>query len=387
MAPNGLNGQGISIEGEHWQMNSPSPSQTSKRSRRDHVRAWLAARMVTLTRVYFTWLFGWAILHGLFGDRWWWLFLLNTFAEYLFLPLPAILLMALVVRRRETWIGLGIAVALGGYLYGGLFLPPPPWRPTLPPNSPTLTVMSYNILGFNEHPEAVVAAIRSADVDLVVLQELNPPAATAIQRELADEYPYQVLDPQEGVTGAGAISRYPLHPTGETLPGRWVGTPQILTLEFRDDTITILSFHTYATNFATLLSAPETIEWTVQERERQTRTAVEYVRAHPGPLIAPVDFNAGDQSRTWALITEVLSDSWREAGRGLGHTFPGADSPGSSRYSLGPIPVPMWMLRIDYVFHSPHWQATSARIGPWDGVSDHRPVIAELALTGRNSEE
>jgi hypothetical protein len=41
----------------------------------------------------------------------------------------------------------------------------------------------------------------------------------------------------------------------------------------------------------------------------------------------------------------------------------------------------MWVLRIDYIFHSRHWQARSARIGPWDGVSDHRPVIATLVLT------
>ncbi len=357
----------------------PNQHETPQETHHSRARAWIAARLITLARVYFTWLFGWAILHALFGDRWWWLFLLNTFAVYLFFPLPLVFLIALSVRRRETWAGLGIALALGACLYGELFLPRFLWQSGNPLDSPTLTVMSYNVLGFNEHPEAVVAAIRTADVDLVVLQELNPWVAAAIQQDLADEYPYQVLDPQEGVTGAGAISRYPLHPADETLPGQWVGNPQILTLEFVDTSVTVLSFHTYATNF--VLSAPEAIEWTVRERERQTQTAVDYITAHSGPLIVPVDFNAGDQSTAWALITQVLTDSWREAGWGLGHTFPGADSPGSSRYSLGPIPVPMWMLRIDYIFHSHHWRATSAQIGPWDGVSDHRPVIAELVLT------
>jgi endonuclease/exonuclease/phosphatase (EEP) superfamily protein YafD len=37
-------------------------------------------------------------------------------------------------------------------------------------------------------------------------------------------------------------------------------------------------------------------------------------------------------------------------------------------------------VRIDYVFYSSHWRAAAARLGPWDGGSDHRPVVAELAL-------
>jgi endonuclease/exonuclease/phosphatase (EEP) superfamily protein YafD len=38
------------------------------------------------------------------------------------------------------------------------------------------------------------------------------------------------------------------------------------------------------------------------------------------------------------------------------------------------------MARIDYIFYSPDLQATAAWLGPWDGRSDHRPVIARLAL-------
>jgi endonuclease/exonuclease/phosphatase (EEP) superfamily protein YafD len=41
----------------------------------------------------------------------------------------------------------------------------------------------------------------------------------------------------------------------------------------------------------------------------------------------------------------------------------------------------MWLLRIDYIFHSRDWRTHWARIGPWDGVSDHRPVLARLVLS------
>jgi len=354
---------------------------SERRSRPAHVteppwRAWVGARLVTLGRVYFTWVFGWVVLRACFGTRWWLLFLLSTFAEYLFLPLPLILAIALFTRKRETWVGFGAALVLGAYLYGGLFLP----SPALGGEGATLTVMSYNMRGMSWGPQAVVAAIRAADADLVALQELNPPTADAIGRELVSEYPYQVLDPQVGVTGMGVISRYPLRATGESLPGEWIGTPQVLSLEFNGGPVTLLHFHAFATNFAGqgVRSAPASIERSVRGREQQAHAIVDFVSAHPGPMIALGDFNTVDQSTAYALVADVLTDSWREAGWGCGHTFPGGTEPDGSPVTFVGVPIPMWLVRIDYVFHSEHWRAVSARIGPWDRISDHRPVVAAL---------
>lgn len=338
------------------------------------MRSWIIARLVTLARVYFTFLFGWAILRALAGDRWWWLFMFNSLALYLFAPLAAILIVAFLGRRREVWIGLGVSLAIATYLYGGLF-----WfkSTALHAAGTSLTVMSYNILGYNENSAAVVAAIRASNADVVTLQELNPLIAEAIQRELTTEYPYQLLDPQWGVTGMGTISRYPLHPTGDSLPGGWVGAPQVLMLDWDGVSVVVLHSHPFATN----LAPPAHMEWTVREREWQAQTIADFAARRPEPLIAPMDLNASDQSAAYRIVTQVLVDAWREVGWGLGHTFPGAASPGSSRLSIAGAPVvPMWMVRIDYVFYSRHWQAASARIGPWDGVSDHRPVVAKLFL-------
>jgi hypothetical protein len=37
----------------------------------------------------------------------------------------------------------------------------------------------------------------------------------------------------------------------------------------------------------------------------------------------------------------------------------------------------MWLVRIDYIFHSDAFNVISAHFGPWDGASDNRPVRAE----------
>jgi endonuclease/exonuclease/phosphatase (EEP) superfamily protein YafD len=44
----------------------------------------------------------------------------------------------------------------------------------------------------------------------------------------------------------------------------------------------------------------------------------------------------------------------------------------------------MWLVRIDYIFHSPHWITLDARLAKFDGVSDHRGVVAVLALVPGN---
>jgi len=80
----------------------------------------------------------------------------------------------------------------------------------------------------------------------------------------------------------------------------------------------------------------------------------------------------------YRLIASVLRDSWREAGYGFGHTFPGTPTiPGTRPVILG-IQVPKWLIRIDCIFHSPDLFASTAQIIPSDGASDHRPVMATL---------
>ena len=204
------------------------------------MRGWITVPLIALEAGYLACLFGWAILHTLCGDRWSWLFALNAFSAYFFLPLLVVPAIALFTRHRASWLGFAAGLALGLYLYGGLFLPK---FPTAEASGRTLAVMSYNLLGVNDDVSAVLATIRAGNADVVALQELNPLVAAALERELGDEYPYQVLDPRLGVEGMGTISRYPLQPTGEALPRQWIGVPPVLNVDWGYHPVTLLNFH------------------------------------------------------------------------------------------------------------------------------------------------
>ena len=319
--------------------------------------------LVAGAQCYLVGLLCWALCRWRFGDRWWWLFLLNTLSVHLFWPLLPTAGLAALTRRRTLWAGVGVAALLWLALFGAFFLPKPRqvWGA-----APSLRVMTTNVYGYNPHPEAVARAIIVANVDIVGIQELSPEMAAVLSEQLQALYPHQVLAPQVGVTGLGVFSRYPLALTGETLPGQWLGAPQLLTVDFAGTAVMLLNVHTFPP--ALLPGAAQARR--AAARTQQTAAIADFAAAHSGPLIVLGDFNDVPQSSAYITLTSVLADAWREAGWGLGHTFPALDGP-----------LPSWWFRIDYIFYSAHWQAVTAELGPWDGYSDHRPVVATLALT------
>jgi endonuclease/exonuclease/phosphatase (EEP) superfamily protein YafD len=84
------------------------------------------------------------------------------------------------------------------------------------------------------------------------------------------------------------------------------------------------------------------------------------------PALLLCDCNLTDTSQAYARLATFMADSFREAGWGFGH----------SSFSRRP---PFQAQRLDYVWHSDQLAALEAAVGP-DGGSDHRPVIARLAL-------
>jgi endonuclease/exonuclease/phosphatase (EEP) superfamily protein YafD len=300
-------------------------------------------------------------------------------AVYLFVPLPFVIVAALLLRSRVILIASFLASAVFVWLWGGLFLPQFAPSSNNPGSHSALTVMTYNVLGYHTFTAPVIESIRVENADLVLLQELNPQLAGALQAELADEYPYQILDPVSGVSGMGAISKYPIRRTGESLPLDWVGEPQVLDLELPRDTIRVINFHMVPTTSANAAL----IDRVNRIRSAQAAALADYAR-QAGPLIAGGDANATPLSDVHGILSRYLVDAWLEAGFGLGHTFPGSAIRGSSRPYIAGRPVPMWLVRIDYIFHSPHWKTLDARLAKFDGVSDHRGVVAVLALEPGN---
>lgn len=327
--------------------------------------------LLLLAWAYLALLFAWGAAQSIFGDGRGWLFLLNVAAVYLFIPAPVVLLLGLFSRRWSICAVALVACCWWMMLFGRLYLP----RSIPPAEGVALKVMTYNVLYRNLQLKELVEAIDASDADVVAVHELSPQQAAAFHQFLAEKYPYQLLDPH-GTDGAGIMSRYPLRLTDKKLEGTWIGIPRIYEMDVAGQTVTIVCAHPYASN----VQFPWTTAPGLAKRNESIESIKRFAESHQGPLLVPMDLNSTPMNTGYKMMTSVLADSWYEAGYGLGHTFPGAASPGSSRPRYFGILMPKWMIRIDYVFHSHHFTATEAYFPPWDGFSDHRPVMAKLVL-------
>jgi endonuclease/exonuclease/phosphatase (EEP) superfamily protein YafD len=326
--------------------------------------------LIILSWSYVTLLWLYIFLKFTFQDRWWWLGFLNSFTPYWFAPLLFVVPLAFTMRQRLLQMVSLVSVGVFLILFGQLLVPK--WNKGNP-TEPTLTVMTYNLFGGNQDWDAIHQTISSSNADVIALQELNREMAAMIQTELMEKYPHQIIDSQDSL-----ISRYPITLTDATLSDSWGSPPKIYMIDVNGQPITLLNAHFYASlpNFDDRYF----MDWVFREREHQAQLVTQFAAQVKTPLIVTADFNATDQSQAYQVITGQLKDSWREAGWGFGHTFPGGPIPDLPRPTVAGRQIPMWIARIDYIFYSDNLEAVEAKLGTWDGISDHRPVIAVLEL-------
>jgi endonuclease/exonuclease/phosphatase (EEP) superfamily protein YafD len=235
-------------------------------------------------------------LHLLTGDRFIYLALLNYLAVYLFYPLPVVLMTAWLCRRKSLWIGFAIGGLAFTWFWGALYLP----RPYIPPTSgPFLTVMTYNVLAWHPYTEPIIATIRAEDPDIVLLQELNTGLARTLRTELGQVYPYQVFEPADNPNGIGVISKHPIQPTGDRLPLRWIGGPQVLELQWNGQQVTLVNFHMTST---TGIGPREHVEESLRLRESQARLLAD-LADRSGLAILAGDANTSPSMAAYQILT------------------------------------------------------------------------------------
>lgn len=322
-------------------------------------------------------LLAWLIVHLTLGDRWWWLFLINTFASYLFVLLPVMIVIGFWLGRGDVWLSTAVVSLIWLVLYGAYLLPPFTKDVS---DAPRLCVMTFNAMTWNTGNQAeTLAALRQSDADLIAIQELNLQLSEAIERELAELYPYRLLDPSASDQGMGILSRYPMRESAQRLGGAWIGDPQVVYVDVAGTQVTVINVHNVSFP-AVLYGWRKAIEWSTIQREEQAQRLVHYVKEHPGPTIVVGDFNMGPRNRSYRLMREGFRDAWLEGGFGFGHTFPGGEATNMNLPFVGDIRVPAWLIRIDYIFHTAELQALRSDYGPWDTKSDHRPIRTVFGL-------
>jgi endonuclease/exonuclease/phosphatase (EEP) superfamily protein YafD len=204
--------------------------------------------------------------------------------------------------------------------------------------------------------------------DIVAVQELTTRSVAILAADLAADYPYQILEP--AVASTGLFSKLPI------VSYQWLsppgGRPFLHVVVDHDGA----NLHVFPVHFY-----PPGIVWSEPfhlprgiveiDLEREVAYLLQQVAGVSGPVVVLGDFNMSDQSRAYSTMTTSLQDGFRQAGFGLGLTFP-------NNFRLAGVRVPIPLVRIDYVFHSPHMKTISATVNCIEGQSDHCAVLAVL---------
>lgn len=248
----------------------------------------------------------------------------------------------LCARRARRWLLLAPLALLP------LFTASKP-LPDATGGTPALIVAAANVHVGNRDPAPLVAWLRAQPVDVVVISELTPEYATALQQQLGDDYPYRWLLPEDSPFGIGILSRRMLYKPRRLEEALDANPARILMVQVRagQHTTRLIAAHPMP---------PLAPEWH-DKRNALLRIAAE---TSDTPLIVAGDLNAspwstalGDAAREGLLRTTGLAPTWPRWGQGV------------------------FGIPIDHVLASTHWRRGESSRGP-DIGSDHYPVRVTL---------
>lgn len=270
-------------------------------------------------------------------------------------PLPWLLDLA----SHWQWLflaGLVLTALLGAWRDRRWLLPllatPLPWlsaAPELPTGrgGPELRVASANVHLDSSDIAPLAAWLVQAQPDLLVLLEVSPPYAKALQQ--LPGYPHRLIHADSSPFGIALLSRLPLSHSGVEMDDQ--GIPHLRAqLRLADCNISMTAFHPMP---------PLSPDF---HAGRDTRLRELLQNSGEQPALLAGDLNATPWSSAFAGLD---ARGWRRAS-GLAPTWPSLGA--------GVMGIP-----IDHVLATRHWRLLAQERGPRIG-SDHLPVLVRLGL-------
>lgn len=265
--------------------------------------------------------------------------LIDSFAPWLGLGVPVLVLLALVTRTRS-----GIAALVPALAWAVLFGPQS--VPEASGATAELRVASQNMHADNSVPRRTAADLADTGADLIGLQEMTSATRGPVTEVLEDEYPHHAR--------TGTVELWSRYPIVDSEPVD-VGLDWARALRAR--------VRTPAGPLAVYVAhLPSLRPGSIAERDRGLAELFEALADDPASSVIVLgDLNTATTDRVMSSLPEGIRFSQRESGGGPGFTWPDA------------FP----MTRLDHVLFR-GLEAVDSEVVDTRG-SDHRAVTAEFA--------
>ncbi|MEV5739876.1 endonuclease/exonuclease/phosphatase family protein [Microbispora rosea] len=309
----------------------------------------------------------WALLRLVPGDvhfRW---VQLVAFTPYVALASVVAPLVALLVRRPVALVaGLAVTVTLAACVLPRALSDASPLGSAGPgvraagDAGPALRILSANLLYGSVPPAALVDLVRRLRPDVLTLQELTPQASAGLRAAgLTTLLPYADDRAQEGSSGSGLFTRFPLRPADLTAVNGRRQAAGIVEVPGAGP-VAVVSVHPCAPRYA--------FRFRCWSRSLASLPS-------PGELVRILsgDFNATlDHAPVRSLLDAGYRDAADATGNGLAGTWPYRKSS-----DFGGLPVPP--VTIDHILVDPRVEVRAFGVHRLP-ETDHRAIFAELVL-------
>ncbi len=291
-----------------------------------------------------------------FGGRWvWWLDVLANFRVQYLVALFVLGVVLMVSKWRRT----GFLVLAVGCVNLVVVLPLFVGSPDeVVAGTPSIEVMSFNLLSNNESYSDVIEYVRSAEPDVVLLHEASRPWEVAME---AEDWDYEVIRPRSDNLIFGTLVLVVGEDVEAVSYGFAESQPRAVAILYQPEgwpePVKILSTHPLA----------PTTEERAKLRDAQLGFATRWASEQDGAFIVVGDFNATPWS--WPFRRLVAEAPLRNSQIGFGL------QPSFAATSNALFRVP-----IDHLLQSEALAVASRSLGPSMG-SDHFPLIVTLHLT------
>ncbi len=270
------------------------------------------------------------------------------------------------------------------------------WPVQVEEPSPYLTIATYNVHNFGNEVtgyscKQIAERMAQQQVDILCFQEFlgnhNFPL-DSIQATLG-HWEHQLITAQlpggAETLPMAVFSRYPL--SGAQLiryPESHNSSVQCDVLMATGDTIRLICNHVQTASISqkrskwqlglatddtrreadALRDAATTLHTNLVKRAYQADSLYQLTASSPYPVVLCGDLNSLPSSYTYHRLTELLTDGFKECGRGYMRTY---------RQGKG-------LARIDYILYSPQLEGIRCSSPSWNLCSDHNPVLTTVRV-------
>ena len=236
--------------------------------------------------------------------------------EHIVLSTIPLVLVAAVARSRRLAGVLAVIALIAVVRFGGEW---ESFGPVLATGD-TIDVATWNVEAGARGGDDAKAMLLRHPADIVMIEELTPQVAAAIERSeaLTARWPYRALYPDSGVAGIGLLSAYPISDAS------YAADPVRLEahLRWHERDLVVLGAHPYPARIGRLLGIPVGLDPDARNAElEQLRTRVTERSVGGDPVLLIGDFNTAPTEPAFGRLVSGLHDAHADAGSGPGWTW------------------------------------------------------------------